>query len=128
MERARGGGAGAGLARGAGAAGAATDLAGVRRNKQPASRTQERAARSPLVFMDHPAMGRQIRNVVPFPGSLVKSIVPSWICTIRKVMARPIPEPSFLVLKYSRKILSRTSAGMPVPVSEMRSSDTGTGI
>jgi hypothetical protein len=60
---------------------------------------------------------------VPFPGSLVKSIVPSWSCTIRNVMAKPIPEPSFRVVKYKRKIFSRNSWGMPAPVSATLISD-----
>ena len=59
-------------------------------------------------------------KVVPFPGSLVKSIVPSCNCTIRNVIASPIPLPPCLVVKYSRKIFSRSSGGIPAPVSRMR--------
>jgi len=72
-----GGGAGAGLTTGFGAAGGAADFAGLPRSEQPASRMLKTAVRSALAFMDHTAMGRRIRKVVPFPGSLVKSIVPS---------------------------------------------------
>ncbi len=35
-------------------------------------------------------------------------------------MARPIPLPSLLVVKYRSKIFSRISSGMPVPSSAMR--------
>ena len=48
---------------------------------------------------DEPSRGKRRTNVVPFPGSLEKSILPLCNCTIRKVMARPIPEPFFLVVK-----------------------------
>jgi hypothetical protein len=47
------------------------------RSSQPASRMLRRAVRSAVAFMDHTAMGKRIRKVAPFPGSLVKSIVPS---------------------------------------------------
>ena len=77
MDRAAGGGAGAGLTTGFGAAGGAADFAGLPRSEQPASRMPKRAARSDVAFMDYTAMGKRIRKVVPFPGSLVKSIVPS---------------------------------------------------
>src|ERR1039458_2947175 len=70
--------------------------------------------------LGHTASGRRITKVVPLPGSLLKSIVPSCNCTIRKVMARPMPLPPVLVVKYRRKIFSFRSGGMPEPVSEMR--------
>jgi len=47
------------------------------------------------------AIGNLSRNTVPFPVSLVKSIVPLWSCTARNVMASPIPEPLSFVVKYS---------------------------
>lgn len=47
------------------------------------------------------ARGSSIRNVVPLPTSDVKSIEPLRSCTMRNVLARPIPLPPGLVVKKS---------------------------
>ena len=65
--------------------------------------------------------GCRIRKVVPAPGADSKVIVPPCASTMLRAMASPCPEPrpTSLVVKKGSKTLSRTSAGMPGPVSEM---------
>src|ERR1700678_2905737 len=90
---------------------------------QPAIESANAAARiasTRPMGVTQSAIGRRMKKLVPFPGSLLKSIVPSCNWTIRNVMARPMPDPSFLVVKYSVKIFSRSSGGIPSPESEMR--------
>ncbi len=52
-----------------------------------------------LYSFHHTTIGRRMKKVAPWPGSLEKSMAPSCSCTMRKVMARPIPEPSLRVVK-----------------------------
>ena len=91
------GGAGAFLATGLGAAGVTGAAAFVRRSVQEADKSRAKRMRTiepaftarsvqipriiirshTIIIDSYTAMGRRIRKVVPFPGSLVKSIVPS---------------------------------------------------
>src|SRR6185369_10002475 len=57
---------------------------------------------------------------VPRSTSDSTSIRPSCICTIRYTIESPMPDPCDLVVKYRRKIFSRSCAGMPTPSSAMR--------
>src|SRR5215831_6849716 len=102
MERGGGGGAGA-AATGFGAAGVAMACLGAFPDStQPAVSVAKATMIRALAFLisgTYTAIGRRIRKVVPLPGSLVKSIVPSCSWTIRNVIANPMPEPSFLVVK-----------------------------
>src|SRR2546427_7900169 len=67
--------------------------------------------------------GRTTVNVVPWPSADATSIVPPWALTTLFANARPRPVPcSFgFVVKNGWKSFSRTSAGMPGPVSWTRS-------
>src|SRR5579871_5545055 len=120
----RGGGDG-GATSGLGGAGAAATVFGLPPTTQPVSESTNTAAtNTSTCFMFcatiQSAIGKRIKKDVPFPGSLVKSIVPSCNCTIRNVIANPMPDPSCLVVKYRRKILSRSSSGIPRPESVIR--------
>jgi hypothetical protein len=58
----------------------------------------------PLRLSHQAASGNSMRNVVPLPTSVVKSIEPLRSCTIRNVLASPIPLPPGRVVKKSWKI------------------------
>lgn len=47
----------------------------------------------------HAAKGNSIRKMVPRPTSVVKSIDPLWSCTMRNVLANPMPLPPGRVVK-----------------------------
>src|SRR6185312_5165514 len=68
-------------------------------------------------------------KVVPFPSFDSTSRWPWCSCTIRYVMARPMPLPSRFVVKYRSKIRSRISGGMPSPWSSiLRIADRGSSV
>ena len=70
--------------------------------------------------------GSVIRNAVPLPGWLETVIFPPMASTRPLTMLRPSPVPSTLRSKVepnvtnASKILSRSPAGMPIPVSVTR--------
>src|SRR5271170_530016 len=87
---------------------------------QKRTRAQREPARDLVdlcVINDQAASGNSMRNVVPRPTSDVKSIEPLWSCTIRNVLASPIPLPPGRVVKKSWKIFCLFSCGIPFPVS-----------
>ena len=61
-----------------------------------------------------------MRKVAPAPGALSTSMWPwLWVTAAYTVDSpRPVPLSFSLVVKKGSKICSRTSSGMPVPVSE----------
>ena len=72
---------------------------------------------------DTAASGRKTRNSAPPAAGLSTSIQPSWSLTMPWLTARPspVPCPSSLVVKNGSKILSRSAAGMPGPLSAISS-------
>src|SRR5688572_13011773 len=72
-----------------------------------------------------PAIGNTTVKVLPLPTSLSTRIRPRCLSTILRTMSRPrpVPSPAGLVVKKASKMRSRTSSGMPQPVS---ATDTST--
>src|SRR5207342_3895669 len=61
--------------------------------------------------------GNRTNTVVPPDGGQSITIWPSCASTNRLAVGRPRPEPRDFVVKNGVKIFSRTSEGMPGPVS-----------
>lgn len=59
--------------------------------------------------------GREMMNVVPFPGSLSTSILPLWSWMIQKtrLSPMPVPFPALFVVKKGSNILDMSSGGIP---------------
>ena len=68
--------------------------------------------------LGHIITGSLTTNVVPFPFSLVLSIVPLCASMMRWQMAKPRPVPLPFVVKNGSKTRFRFSSGIPLPVSE----------
>src|SRR5262245_28348611 len=60
---------------------------------------------------------RWIRKVAPPAGSFSTRRRPPWVSTIVRLIASPIPSPSFLVVKNGSKSRGRVLAAMPGPES-----------
>jgi hypothetical protein len=60
------------------------------------------------------------QKVVSFPGSDLTLRFPPWRSIICFDMLKPIPEPSFLVVKNGTKISSIRFSGIPCPLSDTR--------
>src|SRR5208282_1149146 len=71
---------------------------GQQQNSRPAF-TSLRGTRRWMFGHAYAASGNSIRNVVPWPTSEVKFIEPLCSCTMRNVLANPIPLPPGLVVK-----------------------------
>ena len=70
-----------------------------------------------------PLRGRMTRISVNAPGCVSTSIAPACCLTTMSWLIdrpRPVPSPAGLVVKKGLNIFSRTSGGMPVPLSRMR--------
>ena len=63
-------------------------------------------------------IGSKIVKVVPIPGSDSQEIVPWCASIIFLVIHNPSPVPSSFVVNNGVKMLERTSAGMPQPLSD----------
>ncbi|CDB10049.1 unknown [Bacteroides sp. CAG:633] len=67
-------------------------------------------------------MGIRTVNVLPLPGTLSTSILPSSSCTSMRTMESPKPNPSFPCAPGKRvnswKMRSRSAGSMPFPVSD----------
>src|SRR4029077_3168269 len=67
--------------------------------------------------------GRTMMNSVNCPGSVATSILPPCCLTMMSCVIdrpRPVPSPAGLVVKNGLNIFSRTSGGIPVPLSRMQ--------
>ena len=67
--------------------------------------------------------GSTILNSVNSPSSVSTSMVPECCLTMMSWLSespRPVPSPAGFVVKNGSNILSRTSRGMPLPLSRMR--------
>src|SRR5207344_818387 len=65
------------------------------------------------------AAGKWIPTVVPWPTVLLITSVPPFCSTNRFAIARPSPVPSGRVVKNGSVTVGSSSAGMPLPVSEI---------
>ncbi len=67
--------------------------------------------------------GTVTTKAAPAPGVLSTVSVPPWPCvtmSCERLKPSPVPEPVGFVVKNGSKIFSRTSSGMPGPLSATR--------
>src|SRR5271166_292910 len=88
------------------------------------AQVRKRSVRRPSRFLPYEfPRGSLMMNSVNSPGSVSTSILPPCcLTTITWAIESPspVPSPAGLVVKKGLNIFSRTSVGMPVPLSRMR--------
>ena len=89
--------------------------------RRPSKRSSACAASSARFSAASSWRGRYSVTVVPAPGAL-RSVTAPWLCLAKPytvLRPRPVPRPASLVVKKGSKARSRTSSGMPQPLSAM---------